>query len=442
MAQQTPDDKPTGLAYRAMKTLHRVELVAIGDELLNGLRANSHLVYLGDLLQKHDLGITRASEIRDEPEEMLAAFQQALERSDLIIVTGGLGPTSDDRTADCMASALKTPLVTNKAAEEAIVEFFRARDREPTPNNFKQCEIVEGGEALLNSNGTAPGQWIEKDEKVIVLLPGPPRELKPMFEEQVLPRLLKKAWAKEGAPPVEIRTLGLGESVVADMLEPILAEAGDKVRVAYCAHMNYVDVRLTPVEGGLDGKALRALGEVCRQRLGIGFLGYGTPDIACVILKQLRGLNKSLAVAESCTGGLLASRFTDMAGASKVFKGGVVCYNNEIKEAILNIPDCILSQHGAVSAECAVAMATAVAELMESDYALAITGYAGPNGGREPAGTVYLGYHSPVGAWSRKVVLPGNRIAVKERAVVASLDFLRHKLEKYKMYDLLESLKC
>jgi nicotinamide-nucleotide amidase len=425
-----------------MRTLRKVELVAIGDELLNGLRANSHLVYLGEILQRHDLGLTYASELRDEPQEMLEGFKQALERADLILVTGGLGPTSDDCTAACMASALGRPLVTDQAAKDAIIAFFKQRGRQPTENNFKQCEIVGGGEALLNANGTAPGQWIETGDQIIVLLPGPPLELAPMFEEQVLPRLLKKTWALEIAPPVEIRTLGLGESLVADMLAPVLEKAEGRVRVAYCAHLSYVDVRLSPVDGGLDTAGLKALGEACRERLGIGFLGYGTPDIACVILKQLRCLNKSLAVAESCTGGLLASRFTDMAGASKVFRGGVVCYNNEVKEAILGIPDCILTQHGAVSAECAVAMATAVAELMESDYALAITGYAGPEGGSEPAGTVYLGYHSPVGSWSRKVVLPGNRTAVKERAVVAALDFLRHKLEKYKMFDLLESLKC
>jgi nicotinamide-nucleotide amidase len=425
-----------------MKSLRKVELVAIGDELLNGLRPNSHLVYLGETLQKYDLGLTFAAEFRDEPEEMLSGFRQALDRSDLILVTGGLGPTLDDCTAACMATALGRPLITDMAVKEAIIEFFQSRGRQPTDNNFKQCEIIEGAEALMNANGTAPGQWIEKDGQVIVLLPGPPRELIPMFEETVLPKLINMGWAREIAPPIQIRTLGLGESLVADMLEPVFKEVRDKVRVAYCAHLSYADVRLSAVDAGLDEARLKELGEVCRKRLGIGFLGYGTPDVACVILQQLRCLNKSLAVAESCTGGLLASKFTDMAGASKVFKGGVVCYNNEVKEAILGVPDCILSQHGAVSAECAVAMATAVAELMESDYALSITGYAGPEGGSEPAGTVYLGYHSPVGVWSRKVVLPGNRIAVKERAAIAALDFLRHKLEKYKMFDLLESLKC
>ncbi len=425
-----------------MTPRRKVELVAVGDELLNGLRANSHLVYLGGKLHDHGLPICWAGELRDEPEELVEAFQRALGRADLLLVTGGLGPTCDDYTAACMAAALGRKLVYSTAVEASIRAFFAARGREPTPNNFKQCDLVEGAEALPNPNGTAPGQWIALGDQIIVLLPGPPRELIPMFEDQVLPRLQALQWAVPAAASVQLRTIGLGESRVADLLSPLLDEAAGRVRVAYCAHLAYVDVRLSPVPDGLDEARLRALGEACRERLGEAFLGYGSPDIACLILKQLRSLNKSLAVAESCTGGLLASRFTDIPGASKVFRGGVVCYNNEIKESLLGVPGALLQQHGAVSAECAVAMATGAAELMEADYALAITGYAGPEAGSEPAGTVYIGYHSPLGVWSHRAVLPGNRTAVKERAVYAALNFLRLKLDKYKVYDLLESLRC
>jgi nicotinamide-nucleotide amidase len=425
-----------------MKAIRKAELIAIGDELLNGLRENGHLVYLGGKLQEVSLGLSRASELRDEPADMVEGFRAALDRSDLILVTGGLGPTVDDYTVDCVATALGRSVRQDPEVEARIRRFFAERGRKPTENNFKQCAIIDGATVLHNQNGTAPGQWIALEEQVIVLLPGPPRELMPMFEEQVLPRLIDMHWAQDSLPPIQIRTVGVGESQVAESLEAVFEKHRDKVRVAYCAHLGYVDVRISPVNDQVTASTLKQIGESCRQRLGSGFLGYGTPDIACLIMKQLRCLNKTLAVAESCTGGLLSSRFTDIAGASKVFKGGMICYNNEIKESILGVPGCILDQHGAVSAECAVAMATAVAETMEADYALAITGYAGPEGGREPAGTVYLGYYSPVGVWSSKVVLPGTRIAVKERAVMAALDFLRRKLEKYKMFDLLESLKC
>ncbi|MEX0322122.1 MAG: competence/damage-inducible protein A [Puniceicoccaceae bacterium] len=425
-----------------MKVLRKVELIAIGDELLNGLRANSHLVYLGEKLQNHGLSLWRASELRDEPDELHEGFKRAMERSDLILVTGGLGPTEDDHTVACAASALGRALVHNMEVETSIRDYFRSIGKEPSSNNFKQCSIIDGAEVLPNGNGTAPAQWINKNGQVIVLLPGPPRELVPIMEEQVLPRLIKMGWTHHIGSPVLIRSIGIGESRVEEMLKPVLSAAENNVRVAYCAHLGYVDIRLQPVEGGWEEAKVRTLGEACRERLGEGFLGYGSPDAATEILQHLRGLNKSLAVAESCTGGLLASRFTDVPGASKVFNGGVVCYRNQVKENLLGIPGCLLEQHGAVSAECAVAMATAVAELLESDYALSITGYAGPEGGTEPAGTVYLGYHSPVGVWSRRVDLPGNRTAVKERAVITALDFIRRKLEKYKIYDLLESLKC
>lgn len=425
-----------------MRILPKVELIAIGDELLNGLRENTHLVYLGDQLLLRGLSLNWASELRDEPGEIIDGIKTALKRSDLLILTGGLGPTEDDYTAQCVASALNRPLVHDPSVEASIRAFFEERGRQPSQNNFKQCAIIEGATILENKNGTAPGQWIEREGQVIVLLPGPPRELIPMFKDQVVPRLVGGQWIRMADPPVQMRSIGIGESKVAEILTPLLAPAEGKVRVAYCAHLGYVDIRLSPVEGGLHRDELKALGEACRDRLGDGFLGYGTPDISCILIRQMRSLSKTLAVAESCTGGLLASRFTDIPGASKVFKGGVVCYNNEVKESILGIPNCLMKQHGAVSAECAVAMATAVAELMESDYGLSITGFAGPEGGSEPVGTIYLGYHSPLGVWSRRIVLPGNRSAVKERAVFCALDLFRTKFERYKMFDLLESLQC
>lgn len=424
-----------------MKVNRTTELIAIGDELLNGIRSNGHLVYLGDKLADIGLGLNYSTEVRDDPSDILKAVQNALQRADLVIVTGGLGPTADDLTVACVGAALKRELHHDPYTESAIRDFFERRGRQPTENNFKQCEIIDGAEALQNANGTAPGQWIVLQDQIIVLLPGPPRELIPMFEKDVLPRLIDHGWSVSVEAPVRIRTIGIGESKVAELLEPILQPHRDAIRVAYCAHLNYVDIRISSACEA-SSTPLKIIGESCRKVLGDGFLGYGTPEISCIILQRLRALNKTLAVAESCTGGLLASRFTDIAGASKVFKGGVVCYNNDIKESLLGVPSCLLKQHGAVSAECAIAMATAVAELMEADYALAITGYAGPEGGSEPAGTVYLGYHSPVGVWSHKVVLPGNRIAVKERAVANALDFLRQSLIDYNILDLIESLKC
>lgn len=424
------------------------ELIAIGDELLIGLRQNSHLTWLGRLLAEKGIPLRWASEVRDNPADMIAAIQQALQRADLVLLTGGLGPTSDDCTVQSLGEALRIPLRHDESVEAHIRDFFAQRGRVPTSNNFKQCLVLKDAEVLANPNGTAPGQFIRLPSQRIAVLPGPPRELQPMVENHLLRALESDQWLNPDAQPVSFRCVGLGESAIADRLEPLVQPFADQIQIAYCAHLAYVDVRLHPVPNQQhhpppSESSLRQLAEHCRQALGDAFIGYGTPDLACLILRQLRGLHKSLAVAESCTGGLLASRFTDVPGASKVFKGGLVCYKNEIKENLLGVPGSLLRQHGAVSAECAVAMATGIAELMEVDYALAITGYAGPEGGpNEPAGTVYLGYHSPSGVWSRKSVLPGNRSAVKERAVTHALDFLRLKLEKYKMHDLLDSLRC
>jgi nicotinamide-nucleotide amidase len=420
----------------------KVEMLAIGDELLNGLRTNTHLTFVGDKLLHLGLPLVRSSEVRDEPAEMRAAFAEALSRADCVLCTGGLGPTSDDMTVATWAALLDRPLLHDATVEAHIRDWFAKRGREPTENNFRQCKVIQGAQVLHNPNGTAPGQWLELDGKVVILLPGPPGELVPLFEKQVIPRMIDLDWIDSTLNIVHLRTIGLGESMVAKILGPILEPHAASIRVAYCAHLSYVDVRLSATADILDEDELDRIGEECREALGQGFLCYGERDIACLLLEHLRDLDQSLAVAESCTGGLLASKFTDVPGASKTFKGGIICYRNEIKEQLLNIPSSLLTQHGAVSAECSVAMATGVAELMEADYALSITGYAGPDGGSEPAGTVYVGFCSPSGVWSRKIVLPGNRSAVKERATTMALDFMRAKIARCGMQELLMHLRC
>jgi len=420
----------------------RVEFLAFGDELLLGIRQNSHLTWLGDILGQHGLSLSRSQEIPDEEDEMVEVAGKAWERADILITTGGLGPTEDDRTVDALARAIGVSFYHDAQVEADIEAFFARRGYRPTLNNYRQCRILNGAAVLRNTVGTAPGQWFEAEGKILIVLPGPTQELRTMVREQVLPRMIDNGVAAEGDSFLQIRTMGIGESRVAEELTPIFERYGPSLRAAYCAHDGLVDVRLDSPDDSLSCTEIRSIGEACRQKLGDGFVTYGQACVAGILIHQLRTLKKTIAVAESCTGGLLGSRFTDVAGASKVFKGGIVCYRNEIKEQLLQVPDAILEQHGAVSAECAVAMATGVAELMESDYALSITGYAGPEAGREPAGTVYIGYVSPVGVWSRKAVLPGNRLQVKERAVNAALDFIRRKLRRYDEDEVFESLKC
>ena len=425
-----------------MEIVRRVEALFLGDELLLGLRVNDHLRFLGEQLSAHGLTLAGGREIPDTRREIVRCLREAWERADLVITTGGLGPTGDDCTRESIAEALGLGLVYDHEAEAQLRELFARRGIEPTKNNFQQCYLLEGAERLDNPNGSAPGQWLERDGRILVLLPGPPRELQPMVRDQVLPRLSQRGWATPGERDVRFRTSGVGESVLAERLEALLAPHADRLQLAYCAHEGFVDVRLNPRVPDLPDGFLRQAAAQCEELLGPDFVGYGEIDLACAILKHLRCLGQKLAVAESCTGGLLASRFTDVPGSSKVFSGGMVCYRNEAKEALLGIPGCLIEQHGAVSPEVSVAMATAVAERFDADYALSITGYAGPEGGREPVGTIYLGYVSPVGVWSRKLVSGGSRSAIKVRAVNGALDFMRRKLQKYAMHDLLECLRA
>lgn len=418
----------------------RVEVLFLGDELLLGLRVNEHLRFLGQELSTRGLPITASHELGDELQEIVRAVTSAWARADILITTGGLGPTGDDCTREAVAEALGTELVHDAPTEARLREFFARQGKTLTENNLQQCKLLRGAIRLENPNGTAPGQWFERDGKLLIMLPGPPGELQPLFLETVVPKLRDKAWIREKAPSIQLRTSGLGESLLADRVVRVLGDFPEEVKAAFCAEEGFVDLRLSPANPDVPAGRIQEAAEACESMLGPDFVGYGDADPARLILKHLRTLRQRLAVAESCTGGLLASRFTDIPGSSKVFLGGVTCYRNEVKESLLDIPSSLIEQHGAVSPEVAVAMATGVAELLGADYALSVTGFAGPGGGNVPSGTLYLGYVSPFGVWCRKVVGSGTRLSVKNHGVNASLDFMRRKLQKYAMHDLLESM--
>ena len=238
---------------------------------------------------------------------------------------------------------------------------------------------------------------------------------------------------------LQLRTAGIGESALAEKLSPILTDRPGLV-VGYCAHAGLVDLRLSSLDSSLlDEEALNRLGDQCREQIGEDFVCFGDRSLAEVIFRELRSLNQSLAVAESCTGGLLSSSFTEIPGISKVFHGGAVCYHNDAKVQILEIPEIMLDQHGAISEEVAIAMATSASEKFGTDYGLSITGFAGPTGGTQilPIGSIYLGYSSPLGVWAKKINLRGDRSSNRRRATAAALDWMRRKLRKYKMEEVL-----
>jgi nicotinamide-nucleotide amidase len=408
----------------------RFELLTLGDELLLGLTANSHLTWIGQQLGRRGAMLARNVTATDEAAAIVAELRESWARSDVVITTGGLGPTCDDRTREAVAEVIGQKLVFDPAIEEAIAERFVRLGRKMTPNNLKQAYRFEHGEVLANANGTAPGLWVEQGGKVLVMLPGPPNELQPLFTEQVLPRLAKLGLVREGEAYVQLRTAGVGESALETKLQPVFDRVGDALSVAYCAHQWRVDVRLSSPDGRLSMLDLQSIADECASLLQEDFVCYGHESLAKVASDLLRAQEKTLAVAESCTGGRLSSVFTDVCGAAKFFRGAVVCYSNDAKTQILGVPESLLAQHGAVSDECAVALATSVAETLEADYGLAITGYGGTSGGQGAGGTgtIHIGLHSPQGVWSKNLSHTGARSTMSERAVTVALDWLRREL--------------
>lgn len=410
----------------------RFELLTLGDELLLGLTANGHLTFIGAELGRRGVMLDRNVTITDEAEAIRRQFRESWARADVIITTGGLGPTCDDRTREAIAEVLGQELVFDEGIKQTIVERFARMGRRMTPNNLKQAYRFSHGEVLPNANGTAPGLWAEQDGRVLCMLPGPPNELQPMFREQVLPRLAALGLVRAREAYIQIRTAGIGESALEAKLQPFFDRHGTALSVAFCAHQGQVDCRLSSPGGELNDAALQAIASDCASNLGEDFLCFGHDSLAQVCADLLRAGEHTLAVAETATGGLLANAFTNICGASKFFAGGCVCYSNESKMQLLEVPEDLLAQHGAVSAEAAVAMATGAAERLGADYAIALTGFAGPTGGTEanPVGTIHLALYSHRGVWSRRLSYPGPRPTVKVRAVNAALDWLRRELVK------------
>ena len=418
----------------------KIEVLNLGDELLNGIRVNGHLTHMGAAFAERGLQIHRSSQLPDDQEMIIHALKQAWEESDIILVTGGLGPTSDDKTREATAEFLGVGLQFSKKVEAHMLELFNRRGRIMTDNNLRQCYVLEGGHILENPNGTAPGQYFTRDNKHLFLLPGPSNELYPMFARDVLGRLEKLQLVAPEQKFIQIRTSGIGESMLEQKLTPIFQQYPG-LGIGYCAHLGLVDLRISRGKTNLTRDRLQDIAEHCKDELGPDFVCFGDASIAEVVYQQLRATDQSFSTAESCTGGLLSNAFTDVPGASKTFAGSVVCYNNDAKIQMLGVPEEIIQQHGAVSRECAIAMVTGAAERFGTDFALSITGFAGPTGGtdRDPVGTIYIGYYAPSGIWSRKEVFTGGRNSIKTRAVHAALDLMRRKIHKYRVDDFVAS---
>lgn len=404
-------------------------LITLGEELLIGLTRNGHLTYIGDQLRQRGVTLHSNYTISDEGDDILDQFRFCWDRADIVITTGGLGPTVDDRTKEAVAEALGETLVFDKRVLETIEERFARFGKAMSANNRKQAFRPENAEVIPNDRGTAPGLWLNKGGKVLIMLPGPPNELEPMFENQVLPKLEALKYIEDQENYLQLRTIGVGESQLETDFQPLF-DNYENLQIAYCAHQGQVDFRISypGTENRMD--QLLEIAEICKKQLGDQFLCLGHHSVSEVISNMLKARGKTLALAESCTGGLISNTFTDISGSSGFFLGGVVSYSIDSKQDLLDVPEGMIQQYTEVSQEVAVAMASGAAEKFESDYALSITGYAGPSGGtaENPVGTVYIGLHSPRDIWAKRFQWKASRASIKVRALNAALDLLRNEL--------------
>ena len=415
-----------------------VELVNTGSELMLGRVLNTHQQWLCRRLA--DLGhvVTRQVAIADAAHAIQAAVREALGRADLVITTGGLGPTSDDITRELIAQLLGKKLHKNKDVLAHIEKFFAKHNRPRPAKTSVETFVPEGAMVFLNQNGTAPGLAMkiepnhfraDKKSSWLVMLPGPPRELRPMFDDSVVP-LLKREFADEIFVCRTLRTSGIGESSVQEKVEndlQPLVKMG--LEVGYCARPGAVDVRLTASGAGAE-KIVRDGEAVVQKILGANIFGFDDDEIEQVVVQLLMECKKTLALAESCTGGNVAHRLTNVPGASEVFLGGVVSYSNAAKEKFLGVCAESLAAHGAVSEAVAREMAAGAREKFGSDFAMAITGIAGPGGGSpdKPVGTVFIALASSTGVAVKKFLNAWDRATFKEVAATQALEWLRQTL--------------
>ncbi|MEX0893742.1 MAG: competence/damage-inducible protein A [Gemmatimonadota bacterium] len=414
----------------------QLELITIGTELLLGHVLDGNSAWLGRRLAERGLRVTRRVTVSDDHAAIRHALEEALERAGTVLCTGGLGPTSDDITREAAAAAFGLPLEENAAALASVEARFAALGRVMNPTNRIQALAPPGARVLANPRGTAPGLVLEdRAGRMAVLLPGVPEEMRGLMEDQVM--ALLEARAGGARPPVRtrtVRTTGLAESEVGRRVDEVAAELAP-LDVAYLPHAEGVDVRLTEWGTLAEAEALAALdtGEArVREVLGARVYGIDEDDLAAVMGGVLEARGLTLAVAESCTGGLLAQRLTDRPGASAWFHAGFVTYDNRAKEQLLGVAHRLLAEHGAVSEPVAAAMALGAVLRAHTDVGLSITGIAGPGGGsaEKPVGTVWLAAALGSTVETRLVRLPGERAEVRRRAAQAALDLLRGVLTK------------
>lgn len=416
-----------------------VELINTGSELMLGRVLNTHQQWLCRRLADLGYTVSRQVAVADTGRDIEQAVREALSRADLIITTGGLGPTSDDLTRDLIARLLDRTLREDAAIVQHIEQFFATRKRAMPASTRVQALVPEGAQVLPNPNGTAPGLALEVrtnpfrgDGKPswLIMLPGPPRELRPMFTDVVVPLLRRVLPPEKEFVCRTLRTSGVGESVVQERIAGLLRNQVERgLELGYCARTGQVDVRFTAF--GSDAPRLVQEAEaVVRRELGPFIYGVDDEELEAIVVRLLTERNQTLALAESCTGGAIANRITNVPGASAVLLAGLVTYRNEAKQKLLGVHSETLAEHGAVSEAVAREMAEGARQQTGADLAIAATGIAGPGGGttEKPVGTVFIALAKATGTIVKKNFNPYDRETFKQVTANQALELLRQRI--------------
>jgi nicotinamide-nucleotide amidase len=411
------------------------EIIAVGSEMLTSQRLDTNSLFITDQLNALGVEVRRKLIVGDDRAIVADAVRDALAHVNIVVVTGGLGPTEDDLTREAVAQALDRPLVFRQDLADAIEERFRRRQRKMAENNKRQAMLIESAEALPNPNGTAVGQWIAQLDdsngaRVVMMLPGPPGELKPMFVNECVPRLAALLPGQVIRARL-YRVTGMTESDLDQLIAPIYSKYSNPA-TTILASPGDIQVHLR-ARCGTEAEAEQLLAEVgnpLEELLGDRIFSRNGDSLGAVVGQLLRARGATLAVAESCTGGLIAERVTSIPGSSDYFAGGFIVYSNRMKENLLGIDPALIEQHGAVSGPVACAMAQGARSRSGAAYAVSTTGEAGPESSSgAPVGTVYVGFAGPDGAVEAlKFSFPGDRTRVRLFAAQGALNYLRRRI--------------
>lgn len=409
-----------------------VEIVTIGDELLLGFTIDTNGAYLARRLADIGIRVARRTSVGDDPVAIASAIRDALDRTGAAITTGGLGPTADDRSKSAVAVVFDRGMTIDEEHLAWMKDRWRTRfGREMPESNMAQASLPIGSTKLANRHGSAPGVFIEDDRgRWVAMLPGVPREMRGMTDDTLIPLLATRYPSTSVVRSRTLRTTGVPESLLGDKLG--MLQLGEGVALAYLPSVEGVDLRLTV--SGLDARTadrqLDAGAAIVRAVTAEAIYGEDEADLAAIVLDLCRSIGRTIAVAESCTGGLLGARLTAIAGSSDVFLGGVIAYENRVKREILGVRDADLAAHGAVSEAVALTMATGARELFRSSIALSVTGIAGPGGGtaEKPVGTVWIALDVEGAKSARRFNMIGDRDEIRRRSAQAALEMLRRSL--------------